>query len=362
MFRFSMDLPGRPRGVPVVVGRGALGSELSDLPRWGSGVLIADRAVHAAHGSALDRLTAGLVAAPGSPYLIDAGEDAKDAARLVDYWTELDARGLDRNGVIVVAGGGSVLDLGVFLAATWLRGVDCVVVPTTLLAQVDAGLGGKCGVNLGHAKNQIGAIWQPRAIVADVDILQGLADDEVRSGSGELVKTALLAGGDLVDQVMALDHHALLGSPGLEAVVGRCLEYKASVVAADEREGGRRAVLNLGHTVGHVIESLALEQGCPMPHGVAVAVGILAEAVTFSDDPGLHDLIRSLLDGAGLPRTCSVAFDDNRAVALLARDKKRDGATVTVPVLASPGIVQLQAVTSDRLIDACRAAVDACAS
>lgn len=352
-----MRLPDRPGRVPVLVGRGVGAAPSDALPRWPSGLLVADRVVAEAHGAILGALVGNLVDDPAEALPIDAGEKTKDATNLVPLWTQLDRRGLDRGAVIVVAGGGSVLDVGAFLAATWLRGVDLVVVPTTLLAQVDAGLGGKCGVNLGHAKNQIGAIWQPKAIVADVDLLHGLPDVEVASGMGEVVKTALLSGHELVERVRALDVPRVLSDPGLDAVVSDCLRYKASVVEDDERETGRRAVLNLGHTVGHVIESLALEAGAPLPHGVAVAIGIRAETDAFCDDASCREAVASLLDHAGQPPTVSVPFAADRARALLLRDKKRRGAGIQIPVLHGIGDVRLQETAADQLLDACRAAV-----
>lgn len=352
-----MRLPGRPGRVSVIVGRGVAAAPSESLPRWPSGLLVADRAVVEAHGAVLDALVGGLVDDPAEALPIDAGEETKDATNLVSLWRQLDLRGLDRGCVIVVAGGGSVLDVGAFLAATWLRGVDLVVLPTTLLAQVDAGLGGKCGVNLGHAKNQIGAIWQPRVIVADVDLLRGLPDEEVASGMGEVVKTALLSGQELVERVRGLDASHVLADPGLEAVVSDCLRYKASIVEDDERESGRRAVLNLGHTVAHVIESLALDGGTPLPHGVAVAIGIRAETDAFCGDASCREAVASLLDHAGQPKTASVPFAADRARALLLRDKKRRGAGIQIPVLHGIGDVRIQETTADQLLDACRAAV-----
>ncbi|MEE2711360.1 MAG: 3-dehydroquinate synthase family protein [Planctomycetota bacterium] len=352
-----MRLPARSGMVPVVVGRGVAAGKLAGLPRWASGVLVADRAVAQAHGAVLDALSGALVQTPAEALLLDAGEQTKDATNLVPLWTQLDRRGLDRGGVIVVAGGGSVLDVGAFLAATWLRGVDLVVVPTTLLAQVDAGLGGKCGVNLGHAKNQVGAIWQPRVIVADVDLLRGLPAAEVASGMGEVVKTALLSGPDLVERVGRLDGSDVLGDPGLDAVVGDCLRYKASVVEEDERESGRRAVLNLGHTVAHVIESLALEAGTPLPHGVAVAIGIRAETDAFCGDASCREDVARLMAHAGLQSTAEVPFSADRARALLLRDKKRRGSGIQIPVLHGIGDVRLEEKAADALLDACRAAL-----
>jgi 3-dehydroquinate synthase len=333
-----MFIAGRPRAVPVIVGRGVASEPPVGMPRWESGLMIADRRVRESRGDVLDALISTLVDVVAPSLDLEAGEETKDAGNLTALWGELDRRHLDRGAVLFVVGGGSILDVGAFLAATWLRGVDLVVVPTTLLAQVDAGLGGKCGVNLGHAKNQVGAIWQPRAILADVDLLATLPPDEVASGMGEAVKTALLAGTELVDRVRALDSSSVPGDPGLEDVVRACLRYKAGVVEDDERDSGR----------------LALAEGSPIPHGVAVAVGIRAETAALCQDAATRQATSSLLDAAKLPSRVALAFEEGRVRSLLGRDKKRRGERITVPVLNAVGDARLTAVDPDALVDACR--------
>lgn len=352
-----MWIAGQPRAVPVVVGPGVAKAPPLGMPRWGDGVMVADRAVYALHSDALDSLMSGLVDRVAEPLELDAGEDTKDAANLVNLWSELDRRHLDRSSVLVVVGGGSVLDVGAFLAATWLRGIDLVVVPSTLLAQVDAGLGGKCGVNLGHAKNRVGAIWQPRVILADVGLLATLPEEEVASGMGEVVKTAVLSGPELTASVkrLAADPSSTHGNLG--TVVHGCLQYKAAVVEEDERESGRRAVLNLGHTVGHVIESTALAAGAPIPHGVAVAMGLRAETEALCESGATCAEVSSLLDSLNLPARSELTFQPEAVRDLLLRDKKRRQDEFVVPVLRELGEPQLVDVKLDKLIEACRSAM-----
>ena len=253
---FRLELEQATLTVPVWVGRDLDAAALGRAhpPRSG-GVLIADAALRAVQGPRLERLSAALLGPDAAaPLWVEAGEASKEASALPAHWEALAARSLDRRGRLLVAGGGSLLDLGAFLGGTYLRGVETVLLPTTLLAQVDAALGGKCGVNLGPAKNQVGLIRQPAAIVADTGFLETLPAEELQSGQGEVLKTALLAGGDLRDAVQ--DPVADWG-----VLVPGCLRYKADIVRRDEHEGGLRRILNLGHTLGHVLESLALVQG-----------------------------------------------------------------------------------------------------
>ncbi|MAG57989.1 MAG: 3-dehydroquinate synthase [Planctomycetes bacterium] len=352
-----MALPGQDRAVPVWVGDGLLARAPDEVPRYATGALIADAAVAAAHADLLETFVTAVIAAPADPLLLPAGEETKDAARLHGHWTALAERGLDRGAVLVVAGGGSTLDLGAFLGATWLRGVSVVIVPSTLLAQVDAGLGGKCGVNLGGAKNQVGAIWQPDAIVADRGLLRTLPASEWASGLGEVVKTALLAGDDLLAAVQGLDASLGAADPSVPDIVAACLRYKSDVVSADEREGDQRAVLNLGHTVGHVLEGLALEAGIPVAHGVAVAVGLVAETTALAGDAAIVEMVRGFVRHVGLPDTLDVEWDDARVRMLLDADKKRRGATTRVPVLRTPGNATIEDVALDALVAACRLGV-----
>ncbi|BDG60287.1 3-dehydroquinate synthase [Caldinitratiruptor microaerophilus] len=270
----------------------------------------------------LDRALAALRAAgiEAGSATVPAGEPAKtlsEAARL--YEACLDT-GLDRDGCVVALGGGAVGDLAGFVAATFLRGVDFVQVPTTLLAQVDASIGGKVAVNLPRGKNLVGAFHQPRAVVADVTTLATLPAREYVAGLAEVVKHALLRDRGLFALLEDETSAVLARDPALlEDLVERNCRIKGAVVSADEREGGLRAILNLGHTVGHGVEAVLgrVEKGEPgatpregLLHGECVSIGLIAAAwlsrragVLAQDDlPGrLEDLLRRLTLPVRLP-------------------------------------------------------------
>ncbi len=255
-----------------------------------------------------------------------AGEQLKSLAGLEMALEFLEASGIDRRGVVVALGGGTVGDLAGFAAATWLRGVRCVQVPTTLLAMVDSSIGGKTGVNSARAKNSIGAFWQPAAVVADLAVLGSLPRAEYLAAFAEVVKYAVAMDAGLF-ALLAETGPALRAGQveALEPVISRCIELKAAVVARDERDQGARAVLNYGHTVGHALESAS---DFRLAHGRAVAMG-MEVAVRIARDLGLcgDDLViaqdallrRFDLPGAPpeLPATAVIeaARRDKKAVA-----------------------------------------------
>ncbi len=202
---------------------------------------------------------------PGRPATrleVGDGEAAKTLATVEDLCRGFARIGLTRNDAIVAVGGGMVTDVAGFAASTWHRGVPVVHVSTTLLGMVDAAIGGKTGVNLPEGKNLVGAFWQPHAVICDLDALRTLPDRELRCGYGEMAKYHFLTGDDLD----GLD---------LESRVARCVEIKAEVVASDEREGGRRALLNYGHTLAHALETATDHV---IAHGEAVAIGLVFAA------------------------------------------------------------------------------------
>ncbi len=216
-----------------------------------------------------------------------------------------------RNDVIVGVGGGMVTDIAGFAAATWHRGIPVVHVATTLLAMVDAAIGGKTGVNLPEGKNLVGAFWQPSGVVCDLDALASLPVRERRSGDGEMAKYHFLTGEDLE----AMD---------LTERVARCVDLKAQVVAADEREGGQRALLNYGHTLAHALE---IATGYDLTHGEAVGIGLvyaatLARQLGRVNDRRVDDHRRVVGETYGLPTTLPPGMDADTLVALMRRDKK----------------------------------------
>ncbi len=301
------------RGYDVRIGRGLIGHTggyLRDLGLSGRAAILTHPRLDALYGV---RLAASLRAAGYDTVTITipAAETSKSlraANRL--YGRLLEAR-LDRGSVLVALGGGVAGDLGGFVAATFLRGIAWAAVPTTLLAQVDAAIGGKTAVNHARGKNLIGAVHQPALVVADIDTLASLPAREVRSGLAEVVKTGVIGAPALFAYLEERLGTVLRGDPEARAtVVASCAAYKAGVVAGDEREDAGRIVLNYGHTIGHGIEAAATYRG--VTHGEAVAVGMTLEARLAVRlgvcDPALLERQTTLLRSAGLP----VRVDDLR--------------------------------------------------
>jgi shikimate kinase/3-dehydroquinate synthase len=235
---------------------------------------------------------------------------------------------MTRQDLVVALGGGVVGDLAGFCAATYQRGVRYVQIPTTLVAQVDSAYGGKTGVDLAEAKNYVGAYHQPAAVVADPATLATLPPDERAAGFAEVVKTALITGGELWESVRGgID-------PTEPEVVLACARTKLRIVAIDERDAGARQVLNLGHTIGHAIETVT--GYARYRHGEAVALGLLA-ALRLSSQPDLRDEVSALLEAHGLP-TALDGVDPDAVVMATARDKKRVGeGPVPFVLLDHPG-------------------------
>jgi shikimate kinase/3-dehydroquinate synthase len=292
------------------------------------------------------RLYADTVAPVAARVAIMPGEQSKTVAHADIVWTELARAGMTRQDIVVALGGGVVGDLAGFCAATYQRGVRYVQVPTTLVAQVDSAYGGKTGVDLAEAKNYVGAYHQPTAVLADTDTLATLPSPELAAGYAEVVKTALIAGGQLWQSVRAgVD-------PAAPDIVLACARAKLRIVARDERDAGARQVLNLGHTVGHAIETVT--GYARYRHGEAVALGLLA-ALRLSGQPELRGEVAGLLEAHGLP-TALDGVDPDAVVMATARDKKRlgDGPVPFVlldrPGSARPGV----AVAARELVAAVR--------
>jgi shikimate kinase/3-dehydroquinate synthase len=306
---------------PVFVGPGLLGAE--PWPLEGRRFCVTDRNVGAIYSARIDRL-AGLVE-------VQPGESAKTMAEAERVLRELADAGMTREDHVVALGGGVVGDLAGFCAHLYQRGVPVVQVPTTLVAQVDSAYGGKTGVDLPEGKNYAGAYHLPTAVIADTSVLATLPAEELAAGFVELLKTGLLAGGELWDHVLALDS---LDPEPLESLVFACARYKCEVVVADERDAGQRAVLNLGHTVGHAIE--AASGYSRYRHGEAVGLGLLA-ALRLSGVPELRETVEAILRRHGLPVALDRGVDIEETIAALQRDKKRTVDGVGFVLLDQPG-------------------------
>jgi 3-dehydroquinate synthase len=306
---------------PVFVGPGLLGT--GPWPLSGQRFCITDSTVGPLYAESLEPLAATVEVPPG--------EAAKTMAEAERVLRELARAGMTRDDHVVALGGGVVGDLAGFCAHLYQRGVQVVQVPTTLVAQVDSAYGGKTGVDLPEGKNYAGAYHLPAAVLADTTTLASLPRAELAAGYVELLKTGLLAGGQLWEQARAIEE---LDGEGLADLVFACARYKCEVVAADERDDGLRAVLNLGHTVGHAIEAASGYER--YRHGEAVALGLLA-ALRLSAAPELRDEIESILRRHELPVELDQAISVDAVVDALQRDKKRTAAGVGFVLLATPG-------------------------
>jgi shikimate kinase/3-dehydroquinate synthase len=293
--------------------------------------------------------TVGRLFGPAVPSLatiaIEPGEAAKTLETAGRVLGRLADAGLDHDGHVVALGGGVVGDVAGFCAAVYQRGVRVVQLPTTLVAQVDSAYGGKTGVDLPQGKNYVGAYHQPAAVVADPTVLTTLPRDEMAAGWAEVIKTGLIAGDPLWKRIRGRR---------LEAdrdLVLACARTKLAVVAADERDSGRRQALNLGHTVGHAIETVTAYRR--YRHGEAVGLGLLA-ALTLSAQPSLRDEVADLLTSRGLPTTLDPDIDAREVTAATRRDKKRRGGRVGFVLVEAPGDVRTGCPVAD---DDVRAAV-----
>ncbi len=260
------------------------------------------------------------------PVVMPPGEAHKTMETVGGFWDAFLAAGLERSSTVVALGGGVVGDLAGFAAATFLRGVPWVGVPTSLLAMVDASVGGKTGVDLPQGKNLVGAFYAPRLVLADPDVLATLPPAELRSGLGEVVKHGVI--GDPALFELCARGETAVGEDWAQ-LVRRAMAVKIAIIQQDPYEGGRRAALNLGHTIGHAVE---LVSGFRLRHGEAVAIGMVAEAGLAERmglaQAGLADAIAGVLAGLGLPTEIPRGLDGTAVVQAVGVDKKRKGGRV----------------------------------
>ena len=320
------------RSYDVVVGRGAINELGSLVPGDVRRIAIVTQAHLAIDVSA--QLPKGVTV---SRHLVGDGEAHKTLATIERLTEEFAAAGLTRNDLVIGVGGGMVTDLAGFAAASWHRGVRVVHVATTLVGMIDAAIGGKTGVNLSVGKNLVGAFWQPSGVVCDTAYLDTLPAREQRCGNGEIAKYHFLAGDDL----LALD---------LDARIARCVEIKAEIVGLDERESGRRAVLNYGHTLGHALE---IASNFSLAHGESVAVGMMfaacvARALGRVDDARVAKHRAVIVDHYGLSIAMPAGVQRARLIELMHQDKKAvDGLTFVLDGVH--GIETVRGVTTAAL-------------
>lgn len=317
----------------------ALDRTLAQLAPAGPVALITDSNVERCVLPAL--LSSARSLAGAEPIVIPAGERHKSLDTLASVWSRMSALGVTRRSVAVCVGGGVVTDLGGFAAATFKRGIPCVNIPTTLLADVDASVGGKTGIDFGGLKNEIGAFAVPAAVIVSAEWLPTLPPREWLSGYGEMIKHALLSGGEALAALPPLAELRESGSPELLEQIRRSVAVKERIVTEDPREQGIRAWLNLGHTAGHAIESLNIEAGRDITHGAAVAYGavvalVLSRMLLSLDPDTLYGVARLVREAYGpVPVRCT---EYGRLYELMTHDKKNTGdGTVRFVLLRAPG-------------------------
>jgi 3-dehydroquinate synthase len=305
----------------------SLGTLLGDVAQSQKVLLVFDEAVESPWGKMMHKLLvkAGYEVAT---HVMAAGEAAKTVETATAIWSKLADGAFDRDSTIVALGGGVVGDVAGFAAAAYLRGIAFIQIPTTLLAMVDSSVGGKTGVNLPQGKNLVGAFWQPRMVLADIDFLGTLSERQRVSGLAEIIKYGVIRDAELfafLEENIATLFEGL-HSADLIHVIRRSVEIKADVVVADEREGGLRRILNFGHTIGHAIEAEQHYEG--MTHGEAIAVGmVVASALGRIHHPDTwteecHARLVALLEKAGLPTRFPAGMSAEALIERTSVDKK----------------------------------------
>lgn len=335
----------------VFIGRDILTEDIFDISRSSTTtVVISEETIDGLYGAFIEDLLCGRGRVVR--LVVPAGESSKSlpvANSLISRMAELNVR---RNDHVVTLGGGMISDLGGFVASVYMRGVPVIHVPTTLLGQVDASIGGKTAVNLPQGKNLVGTFYQPRQVLCDVRLLESLPDREFSSGFAEVIKYAICFDRELSEQLLASQAN-LKGRDLdlLEEIVTRCARIKARIVSADDRDESQRLLLNYGHTLGHALESLG-EYG-RLLHGEAISVGMVCAANLAgsrgSIDPDAVQLHLELLSAFGLPVRTDFVIED--AMRFIAMDKKTRSVNRWI-LLGDGGPEVVEDISEDAIEDA----------
>lgn len=291
------------------------------------------------------------VSLPDVVYIrIPSGEAHKNIDTCGLIWSALMDEGADRNALLINLGGGVIGDMGGFCASTYKRGIDFVQIPTTLLSQVDASIGGKLGIDFNQVKNSIGVFSNPRAVLVDTAFLQSLSPRERRSGFAEIVKHALIVDAAQWETLKQIESLEIVPD---EMIVVASLQIKKEVVEQDPLEKGLRKALNFGHTIGHAVESVALESTSPLLHGEAIAVGMICEAFLscqkgYLSKTDLDEISEKMVEWYQPKRLDEISFDTY--FALMRNDKKNEGGAINFSLIGPPGTVHINQYFSSEAI------------
>ena len=298
-----------------------------------------------------DRLFEKVDWLPSHVTVLDCGEENKSVESVSRIWMMLSKQGARRSSILVCVGGGVVTDLGGFAASTFKRGMRCINVPTTLLAQVDASLGGKTGFNFNGLKNEIGTFSIPEKVIIDPRFLNHLPVRERMSGFAEMIKHGLLSNREYLTRLLNLEYQKATPEYFLE-LIRRSVTIKNEIVSQDPREQGPRKVLNFGHTIGHAIESLSIMQGSPLLHGEAVALGLVAELYLSVKEKGFpEEVYREVRDFVKQHYPPSPLMDHvDTLYELMLHDKKNERWGVNFTLLSGIGEFSLDNYCSKDLV------------
>jgi len=339
METLHINIPSAPaESCPIFIGCGIFGEAAAGLPldRYSSIAVITDGNVQPLWAEQLK----GALPRPAVEIVIPAGERSKSIQTVTQVWRSLMAAGFDRHSLVCNLGGGMTGDIGGFAASTYMRGIDFMQVPTSLLAQVDASVGGKVGVNFAEVKNLVGTFQQPKAVIIDAATLETLPERELRAGFADVIKHAANRDRKHLEELAARDY-AAAAPRELVPIIRRSCQIKADVVAAAEKEQGLRKILNFGHTVGHAVEMDSYVHGEPLLHGEAVALGMriaagLSARLGYLPD-GEHDLLVEILERYGLPTRVPFPIEADDIMSKITSDKKNQGGSVKWTLLAGLG-------------------------
>ncbi len=337
---------------PILFGNGILNRASSLIPLLAHAsrvMVLADETVLRLHRTAIKRAFPQAAISP-----VPSGEQNKNMRTVQKIWKRMFQNACDRSSVVVNIGGGMACDTGGFAAATFMRGIPFVHIPTTLLAQTDASIGGKVGVNFGRVKNAVGCFAHPRAVLIDTAFLATLPQREFYSGCAEIIKHALIADRAYAAKLLKAPLSHKGSQKRLPEIIARSCRIKRKVVAADETETGKRKILNFGHTVGHAIESLSHRSSSPLLHGEAVAVGMHAEAVIAQRYGLLAEkdvtLIQTLLRKHNLPTAIPKKMSHTAIISLMRKDKKNAAGVIRCTLLEAIGKAIFDVPTEERVI------------
>ncbi len=349
--QLKYSVPGKKTNTPIYIGKGAFNKIASIFPfeKYSSVLVIIDKNV-AQHWS--ERIYK-IIGKSASYITIPSGEKNKRLSTVEKTWAMLSKKGFDRKSLIINIGGGMVCDIGAFVASTYMRGIDFIQVPTTLLAQADAAIGGKTGFNFNGLKNTIGSFSAPLGIISDTTFFSTLPKREYHSGFAEIIKHAIITDGELFKFLIRKNFSSLNGKE-LDKVLSLSTYIKCDIVRKDPFEKKERKKLNFGHTVGHAVEMAYQDSSTPLLHGEAIAIGMIAEArislLSGSLAGEKFRQIETLIRKAGLPNKVSTTYKNSISKKMLA-DKKNVGRQIKWAFLEDLGKIKVDTTVSDKIVN-----------